>query len=206
MLNNKNLILLLTPSWLVSVIGLTAGVLIAGSTIVLAQFTGSELRRQIFEVQNTQDAVQPSTGYQAITDNFANNSFLSALPLLLTWALVGLAVYFVASAIVKMIKQAVDLREQMDYVHASRDGLKKEAILHLGIRLTALVGWFVFIKLTLSVIVPYALAASYAAAHDFSLQSILDVCLAIAVIYGATWVHAIFLRLITLKPRLFGNF
>ena len=207
MLNNKSLILLLTPSWLVSVIGITAGVLLSGGTIVLAQFAGSELRRQIFEVQNAgQPALQTSTNYQTVTDNLANNSFLGALPLLLTWAAVGLAVYLVASSIIKSLSQAIELREQMDYVNASRDSLVKQAVLHLCVRLAAIVGWFVFIKLTLAVVIPYALAASYAATHDFSAQSVLEITLAIAVMYGATWVHAIFLRLIVLKPRVFGNF
>jgi hypothetical protein len=205
MLNNKNLILLLTPSWVVNVIGITAGVILSGGAILLAHFTGSALRQQIFEVQTSQAAASPSN-YQGVADNLANNSFLGALPLLVTWAVAGLVVYFLASAIFKAISQTFALREQMEYVHASKEGIKKDAITHLVIRLTALVLWFLFIKLTLSVIVPYALAASYATAHDLSLQGVLDVVLALAVIYGATLVHAIFLRLVVLKPRLFGNF
>ncbi|MDB5170263.1 MAG: hypothetical protein JWN82_659 [Candidatus Saccharibacteria bacterium] len=202
MKNDKNVWLLLTPSWVTNFIGITLGILITGATIVLSQYQGSELRRQIFEVQT--NSAGSSSAYDNITSNIADNSFLGALPLLIVWACVGLVVYFFAAAILRSFGQAAALHDELEYVHVTRQARIREALLHLGIRAVAAVGWFVFIKLSLSVLIPYALAAASIASHSFSLQNVGYALLAVLIIYGDVCMHAIFLRLVALKPRLFS--
>lgn len=204
MKNNQKLLLLLMPSWVVNFVGITFGVLATGATIVLSHYQGSELQQQIFEVQAHATPGAESDSYQTIANNFANNQFLGALPLLLVWAAVGLIVYFFAISIVRSFGQAAELRDELNYVHISRDERLREAWQHLGIRIAAAVGWFIFIKLTLSVLIPYALAAAKIAAQSLSLQSVGYTLLAVGVLYVVVCIHVVFVRLIALKPRLFG--
>jgi hypothetical protein len=200
---DKSLRQLFTPSWVVNFIGITLALLATAGTIILSQYQGSELRRQIFEVQNS--GAVSTDAYNNITSNIADNSFLNTLPLLIVWACVGLLVYYFAVAIIGALGQAVELHDELDYVHVSRQKLMREALLHLGARALAVIGWFIFIKLSLSILIPYALAAANIAAQSFSFSNVGYALLAVVVIYVDIYVHAVFLRLIALRQRLFGN-
>lgn len=202
--NNKKILLLLLPSWVVNFVGVAVGVLTTGATIVLSHYQGSELQRQIFEVQANAQPGAEADSYQTIASNFSDNQFVGALPLLLVWAAVGLAVYFFANSIVRSFSQAAELRDELNYVHVSRQQRLHEALQHFGIRVAAVIGWFIFIKVSLSVLIPYALASAKVAADSWSFANVGYAVLAAGVLYVTVCVHAVFLRLIALKPRLFG--
>lgn len=200
--NDNKLRLLLTPSWVVNFVGLTLGILVTAGTIVLGQYQGSELHRQIFEVQHSGSI--SNDAYDNITSNIADNSFLNALPLLIVWACVGLVVYYFAVTIIRALTQVVELRDELNYVHVTREARVREALMQLGARAVATIGWFIFIKISLSVLLPYALAAANAASRSLSLESAGYAVLSVIVLYTVVWGHAIFLRLIMLRPRAFG--
>lgn len=205
-MKNTSVLRLLTPSWVVNVVGVAVGVLATGAVIVLSRFQGSQLRQEIFEVraQNTAPGAT-QTAYHNITTNIANNHVLGVAPLFIVWACVGLVVYYFTMAIARSFGQAAALREQMTgYVHISRQSLLRRAMTQLAIRALGVIGWFVFIKLSISFIVPYALAAANIASQNLTLTSIGYAVLAIVVLYADIYVHAVFLRVIALKPRLFG--
>lgn len=204
-MQNKQILQLLTPSWVVNVIGIAVAVLVTAAGIVVSQYQGSELQQQIFANQANVDTQTTAGAYESITNNVAENSFLGSLPLLLTWAAVGLVVYFFSMSIARSFGSAASLREQLGYVHLSRQEVLRQTFISLGIRLAATVGWFIFIKFSLSVLVPYALAAASIAAQEFSLQSVGYAVLSATVLYVMVALHAVFLRLIVLKPRLFGG-
>lgn len=204
MKNDKQIKTLLTPSWVTNFIGIAVAVLVTAGTIVLSQYQGSELRQQIFEVQANANTETTGGVYENITANIAGNSFLGALPLLLTWACVGLVVYFFAVSIARSFGNAASLHDQLGYVHTTRQAVLKQALTNLAVRVAATIGWFIFIKVSLSIIVPYALAAASIAGESFSLMSVGYALLAAAILYVDIWIHAIFLRAIVLKPRLFG--
>lgn len=202
MKQNNDFIRIITPSWVVNFVALTLAILTTGSAIILSQYRGSELSRQIFEVQQ-RGGVSSST-YDSITTNISNNSFFNALPLMLVWAAVGFVVYFFALALVRSISQAVELRDQLAYVHVSRQDRLREALKNLGLRVLVVIAWFLFFQITVHVLIPYALAASNIAARSLSLQSIGYGLLSIVIIYATVWIHAIFLRLFMLRVRVFG--
>lgn len=202
MQQKNDAIRILTPSWVVNFVALTTAILVAGAAIILSQYRGSELSRQIFEIQQ-QGRVSNST-YDSITTNISNNSFLNALPLLLVWAAVGLVVYYFALAFVRSIGRAVELRDELDYVNVSREDRLRQALKNLILRALVLIAWFMFFQITLHVLVPYALAAANIAARSLSLQSAAYGLLSIVIIYVTIWAHAIFLRLFMLRTRVFG--
>lgn len=203
MKQNSELVRLLSPTWVVSFVGLTLAILVTGSAITLSQYRGSELSRQIFEVRSG-GGVANST-YDSVTTYVGDNSFLNALPLLLVWAAIGLVVYFFAVALVRSMSQAVELRDELGYVHVSRQDRLREALKHLALRALVVIGWFLFVQITMYVLLPYALAASHIAARSFSLQSVGYVLLSVGLIYGAVWAHSIFLRLFMLRMRAIGR-
>ncbi len=204
-MKNKQLSRLVTPSWVVNCIAAATGVLATGAVILLTIFESSTLRFQIFDVQSRSVVDQQQGVYANIAFEAQQSSFLDTLPLLITWACIGLLVYYFAAAIAKSIGQAAAMREKLDYVHASRKDIKRQAFTSLGVRVLATLGWFLFIKISIAVIVPYALASANAAAAEFSLASVGYAVLAVVVLYADVVVHAVFLRLVVLKPRVFGS-
>ena len=195
---------LLTPSWLSSFIGAAVGILVTGAAMILSRYQGSELQQQIFENQaNAATAVSSSSAYDKITANIADNSFLGGLPLLLTWAAVGLVVYYFAIAIARSFGEAASLHQQLGYVHSSRQVLVRKAVINLVIRSAAAIGWFMLIKLTVSIFVPYALAVSSLASRSLSLQNVGYAVLSIVLLFVVIQVHAVFLRVLVLRPRVF---
>jgi hypothetical protein len=209
MKNNKNIALLITPSWVVNFVAVSIAVLLTGAVIVLSRYQGSELRQQIFETQQSSAPTQSqaiSTTFTSVGDYIANNKALSNMPLLFAWACAGLLVYFLAISIAKFFGTAVDVHDELEYVHVSRQQLLREALLHLTIRVAAMVGWLLFIELSLKVFVPYALACANIAAQSLSITSVGYGFLAAVVLCFDVYLHAVFLRLIFLRPRLFGAF
>jgi hypothetical protein len=205
-MENRNLLKLITPSWLSGFIGGAVAILVTSAGIVISRYQGSELQQQIFENQANAAANGTANGvYENITANIANNSLLNTVPMLLTWAAVGLVIYYLSVSIGQSMARTVDLREQMEYVHSSRQELMRQATRNTLVRLAAVIAWFVLIKLTIGVFVPYALAAASIAGDSLSFASAGYALLAMAILFGTVQLHAIVLRLIALRPRLFGN-
>lgn len=206
MRSSKNLIKVLTPSWSVTVFALTFGILLIGATIALTQFENSELSQQVFAVQSRQQSESQSTGsvYETITNTMTQNDFLNTVPLLLLWAAVGLGVYYLALSAYKVFSQAATLKEQLGYVHMSRQTLIKQEAARLAVRVGALIAFVLLLRVTISVVIPYVMAIAHIAARDVSVVSGAYVVLGLAVVYVAVWFNTIALRLIVLKTRLLG--
>lgn len=196
---------ILAPTWVVNFIGITIGILATGFVIVSSQYWGSDLRRQIFETQDSVQSSSASATYQDVAANFASNSFLGQLPLLVTWACVGLIVYFFAMAIVRSLGNVVTMREELTFVNAAREDTLRRAWQSLAIRVAATIGWVIFIRLSLTYIVPYALAAANAASTGWTLMNAGLAVLAVIILYVDVYIHAIFLRLVLLRTRVFGS-
>ncbi|HEY1064072.1 MAG TPA: hypothetical protein VGE30_02110 [Candidatus Saccharimonadales bacterium] len=191
------------PSWVVNFLGLTLGILVTGAAIVLSQYRSSELSTQIFAARS-EGGVSLGVA-ESISNNITDNGFLNALPLMLVWAAAGLVVYFLAAAIIRSFGQAAQLREELEYVHVTRQDRIREALQHVGIRVLVVIAWFVFLQVTLHALVPYALAAANIASQSFSLQSAGYAALAVVVIYAMVWAQAVFFRLFMLRTRVFGR-
>jgi len=199
----KNLLDLLRPSWVVTVIAGTIAVFTPLLIIVLTKYQASDLKLQVLSAQ-THGPATTGNVYQGVADNLASNQVLGSAPLFIVWACIGLGVYYLTIAIVRAFSEVVELEEELEYVHVSRASLVHEALLHFGVRAAAALAWFGFIKLTMSVIVPYAVALAGIASLELNVLSVGYVLLAAAILYVDICGQAVFLRLIALKPRIFG--
>lgn len=196
----------LAPSWLINFIGITAGLLLVGFTFVSYHYQGSTLQQQIFETQQkASDAPDTSGSYQTIADNLSENAFIGQLPLLLVWAAVGLGVYYVAMAIAQSFGKVSSFHKSMNYVHASREQMLKEALKTLAVRMGATIALLLFIQLTSSVFLPYVLAAVHSAAGNIASTDALFIVVALLMVYAVTYVGAMLLRIIWQRARIFGD-
>jgi hypothetical protein len=205
MLHNRNVILaLLSPSWL-SGIGVVVGAL---AIIVWAAaafyLPGSELHILLQEAQPSQPEL--STNTDRLQEHLAINKFMSNLPLLLLWGGVGAVVYVFTISIANAIARTSVLKAQMNYLHADKKKLVHEAIQRLVIRLLFVLVWFLLIKLSLKLLLPYSIAAvHFATGPNGWVNRIVYISLAFIVLLLTLHAHTVLIRLIGLRPRLFGQ-
>ncbi len=195
---------LLTPSWLSGLIAIAAGLVVTIGVVLAFSFNTSQIQQQLGNLQNTSKQSVLTLPGQTPPGTTAN-SLQNTWPLLAFWGVVGLVVYFIVETIAKAISNAAALREELYYVHAKRDTLIKMTVEYLVIRLIIVAFWLIFIDLFLKRIIPYSITASHAAASDpKSLSAFLYILLSFVMIAGSLHLHAIFLRLIARRPRVFS--
>ena len=201
----KQIWVLLQPSWFSGLVAgfLSFGVIVA--TVIISNFQGSSLQQEIFEAKagHASDSV---INFKAVTDNLASNSFISNLPLFLFWAALGVIVYLFATGLWGGLSKAEELREELEYVNAPREKLLKEGFISMLIRMLCLGLWIGYLEVFLKVLLPYALAAAHVAAVNLaSFTGIGYVLLAFAVLFVALQLHVVFMRLVWLRLRVFGE-
>src|SRR5437868_2702835 len=86
-------VLLLTPSWLSGIIGSLLSTLFCLGIILSLQYRASSIRVDFLKYQGG----QVNHLYQDVSNSLLANSYLSNLPLLFFWGLVGIVVYIFAS-------------------------------------------------------------------------------------------------------------
>lgn len=195
--------ILLLPSWLSGTIAVFLSLIFSVGTILLAIYQTSSIRVDYLEYQ----AAQLSNSYQEINNRLAENNFISNLPLLVFWSIVGLVVYLFAANLFAAIHSTAELNSELhDYVHVDSSKLIFSAFFHLAIRLVVLAVWTVYIFFFFRHVVPYCTAAAIAGSgHLGFIQNCVYELLAVALMAAAIHVHTIMLRLLLLKPRVFSN-
>jgi hypothetical protein len=197
--------LLLLPSWLSGLVAVCGGLAVTVASIVISRYQGSSLQLELFNYRAT-PAPNLTTSYQTVGTNLSANTFVSDLPLFLFWALAGLIVYLFASSLFGVLQNVAELKSELDYVHTDRRQLIDIALLHLAFRLGVLLFWLPYLLFFFHHVVPYSIAAAHvASASLISLNGLMYSLLAFLVIAGSLHIHAILLRLLFLKPRVFTN-
>lgn len=194
--------ILLSPS---SLSGFLAGIAAIGFVafvIISANYRGSNTELQVFQYQASQSTIPAQTIGHALD----SNNIVSNLPLLLFWALVGFVVYLFAINIVSSVKGAAELKNEIEnYTNLNRRQIVLEVLQKLLIRLIVLLVWVPYINLFFHQLVPYvATLGVVASLHLLSVTGVSCTLLALIVLFVGLHVHAILLRLLVLKPRVFG--
>ncbi len=204
-LNRRNAFYqMLLPSWLSGLVTVTLSLAVVLGSAALAHYQGSTLQFLVALHNSQNHSVQSS--YQTVGNNLSASSFISNVPLFIFWGAVGGVAYLFLSNVVNGLYKAKQLRQEMDYVHADSQALLRQAAIHLVVRLGVLLVWFVHIKLTLHVFLPYILAVTYAGAGALNLLVTVGYfVLAISVLAVSLHVHVVLLRLLLLRSRMFGQ-
>lgn len=200
---NKHLKDLLTPSWLSGLIAVTVGLIVSAGTVLLFSFNNSQIHQQLVGLQSTKP--QPTLtlpGGRPLGDN--NNSLQTTWPLLAFWGIIGLAAYVLVEYIVKIISQAAELKNELNYVHVRRNALLKTTAEHLLFILAVLAVWLVFIDLFFKRIIPGSIAAAHAASGSPNILVAFSYgLLSFFMMAGSMHLQAIFMRLTFRRTRLF---
>lgn len=200
---STSLDLLFKPSWLSGLVIVLVSLGLILGTVLSVQYQESSLR--LLRAENTQPHTL-STGYKTIDTNFSTNTAIGYIPLFIFWAGIGLIVYSFTMAAVNAVRNAAELEAETHYVNVNRQALLLHAAERVILRFVVLVAWLLYIKFTLHVILPYALAVAYAATGSIGyLASVGYILWGISLLCIGLHLHIILMRLFVLRPRLFGQ-
>lgn len=195
--------ILLIPSWLSGLIAMGGSLAVTIGIIVISSYQGSALQQQLFEARGGRSTASV-LGLQTIADNLSQNRIIDNLPLFLFWAVLGVIVYLFVIGIWNAFSTAVELHEEMSYVHASRQQLIRQAAQHTIFRLIILGLWLLYLRLFLRLLLPYGLAAAHVATH-LNISAIVYAVVAVVDIAVALHIHVVLLRLLLTRLRIVGE-
>ncbi len=195
---------LLSPSWLSGFVAMVASLALVSGASVLLHYNGSSWQLLLTGQRHQVGAIE--TNFVDFEHKFDTNVLISNLPLFIFWAGIGIIVYYLILAVINALRSVAELEEEMKYVHADRHILLRQALLHLFVRISSLVVWIFYVRFTLHLLLPYTIALSYAGSGDSGwLYDILYLISAVALGAITLHVHTVLLRLLVLKPRIFGQ-
>lgn len=193
---------LLKPSWLSGLIAVVVSLVIVVGTVAMIHYNGSSWQLLLSHQQH--HTVESNS--VAFEQQVTKNVFVSNLPLLVFWAGVGMIVYSFIIALSDVFRNVLELKEEMHYVHANRKRLLRQAVLHLVLRATFLAVWVACVHYTIHVLLPYIIALAYAGSGDIGwLYNSTYLVGALIISAISLHLHTVLLRLVLLKPRLFGQ-
>jgi hypothetical protein len=190
---------LLTPSMSSLVLSVLVSLGLSIGVIALSHYQSSSIRIQYLYYH-----AHTHAGSNHLANSLLQNNLINNLPLFFFWTLVGIIVYLIASDIVKAIQSTLEVKRELNYVHADRSSLVRSTIEQLIVRLIAIAIWFPYLFFFFRKIVPYVI--TLAIVSTTSGQAILlpaYIVLGVAVMSVAIHINLVLLRLIFLKPRLF---
>ncbi|HEV2412657.1 MAG TPA: hypothetical protein VGS28_02510 [Candidatus Saccharimonadales bacterium] len=192
--------LLLTPSWVSGSIAVFAGTLAVGIPFLSTAYFSSA-----FKGVHLVHSMDFTAATNSVSHAITNNIYMSDAPIFIFWGLIGLASYFIVNAILEGYRTARNMTDEMGYFKADKKSLEEELAVHMLIRTAGLIIWWPVFHYLLYSLFPYATVAGRVSAshtkdiHDWE-RTIL------AALWVILLVHclAILIRLIALRPRLFG--
>ena len=206
--NNSNLDaklfgILLSPSLLSTFVGGVISIGLVVFSIASSHYRGSSTRLLFLNF----NADQSHSSAQAIGRTLDSNKFISNLPLLLFWCLVGFVVYMFAVNIFGVVQRAAELGDELNnFTNLNRGQIIRESLEKLGIRLVVIAVWIPYILLFFHHIIPYVIGLALAASPELtSASGVGYVILAPVVLAISLHVHTVLLRLLVLRPRLFSH-
>lgn len=200
--------LLLKPSLFSGVASSLTGCFILGFGNWLYATRSSFFGEYLFGRFGLVTTLQHSQGnlWSVVLDVF-DKPFSYNIIVLLIAIVCGVIVYISLESVTRSVDSVHETWEEIHFAQGSSRRLMEA---QLGtrwiIRLAALVGWIVYWIVWLSVIIPFCLIASRAIFDDAaSINAWLYAGLGLIIAIVSIHLHVIFVRLILLRPRVFGS-
>lgn len=199
----NQLLEVLSPSWLSGLLAVFFGLLLTVGVIVAFTAHNSTIQQQLTNFQQKEE--KPLTTPDQVLAENDKPTLKGSWPLLIVWSLAGVAAYLVATNIARSISDANDLRETLGYVHADRRLLLQSATTHIIAWGISIIMWIAFTVFFFKWAIPYAITAAHASVSELrSLNGLLYAVLAFSVIAIGIHLHAVFMRLVARRSRIFG--
>lgn len=195
---------LLTPSWLSGLLVVVISLTIVVGSISRVYYQSSSLQLLVWQHNNESHSIQ--NAYQPAGSTLSASALIENIPLFIFWGTIGVLIFLFVLGVLKALHKTRQLREEIYYVNADSQALLKQATIRLLVRVGVLLAWFFYIKYTLHTIIPYAITISHV---GITLAGILYKSVyfmaAFILLVACLHLHSILLRMLFLKPRLFGQ-
>jgi hypothetical protein len=151
---------------------------------------------------------QPAEGFSAWKQLFFASSVSYYIVLLAVATAVGLLTFSVLQLSGLVVRSSVELLQTARDKEAAHKRAREEMIHRLLLRMTSLVGWALYAAATVSVLLPASVILSQIGVEEMLGGKIVGLVLSVAAFITFVLVlhlHAIFMRLVVLRPRVFGG-
>ncbi|HEU5187859.1 MAG TPA: hypothetical protein VFT87_05160 [Candidatus Saccharimonadales bacterium] len=193
--------LALTPSIFSGIASIVLSAVFVGSIILDVYFKGSFLPVVFFDWGNMAVSDMGDTTYGIVLQDATNK--LSAFAV---WALFALFIIVVAASVYGIIHNASHLRQELADQRLNRKRIALEALERLAVHAVTFILWALYTWMFFTFIFVYVVAASATGAADLpQFRGIGFISVALLVLIAALHVHVVFLRLLFLRPRVFGS-
>jgi hypothetical protein len=193
----------LTPSWVSGFVTVAFSVLFEGAAILIGHLSSSTVQAEFFAVHQVTRG--PSTSYQDIATKLSQNQIINNLPSFVFWAGVGLIVYMLAVRLVQIFNNVYSKERELGYIHVNRSKLLVETVLHLVVRIVALILLLISFEILLHHVFPQALLSAHNASHGLTLSPLRSALWSVTLMIVDLAFQTVFLRFMFLRPRLFTS-
>lgn len=121
---------------------------------------------------------------------------------------IGMLVFVLLEGLDHVAQKATEAINEVEYIDdvAAKEAMKKEAELRIGLRVATLIVWAGYFIFFARVIIPYCIILGRIdTTHLWTLYNIWNGLAAGTLLMLSLHIHAIFMRLLVLRPRLFGG-
>jgi hypothetical protein len=191
----------LAPSWLSGLVVVLSGLIVTAGAIITFSLNNSAFKQDLIGWEQSHANTGLSVTGQSLQP--VNPTLANSWPLILVWAVVGLVTYIIAAAIIRFILETIQLRQQLDYVHANPRLMVEYIIEHLVMRLIAALLLVTLVMLFVYHTLPYVISASRISVNSWSLNAAPYVAISFILTALCAYAGSILLRLTLGKKRVF---
>jgi hypothetical protein len=193
-------VLLLSPSWLSSILGAFTGMCIIAFVLLQGRLEGTSLQQQYLSWQA--DDTSLNTATSSVRGDFADG--IGTLQVFIFWCAIGAILYLIVSSLYLGGRALKEARQQRQFCNYSRTNTLKRLYMLLAIRSAALVLWGIYLLATVTFILPYAIGAIHVAdEHLPTIGAFVLLIVAFIGLMAAYHLHVLLLRLLLWRPRAF---
>lgn len=143
--------------------------------------------------------------YYGFTNYLSNYLLFSNLLLILFWSVVGAFIYVISFHLYGLVTNTVDLEKSLFYVNIDRKSVLETLLIRLALRSIGFFTWLMYCSIYLKVLIPYAQYTVQEQVYTPLTSQILPI-LQIFILFCLTLhIHAILIRIIALKLRIFDH-
>ncbi len=196
---------LLLPSWLSGGFALLIGLLIFIGPYIVSHF-GTTAQEGFLGLHIVYQHSSLTTVAHSVSTQFLGNSHVGQAVFIGFWGAVGLVTYLIAESLLRRAENFFSLIQEFGYVNVARHKLFQYHAVRILVRIIAVVAWCLLLPYFIYRLLPYSIAAAQLSSENGAtihiwLTSLLFSAACVLVVH----VLIIFLRLMVLRPRLFGE-
>ena len=144
-------------SWLSGLSIILAALIVTGGAILTFSLNNSAFKQDLLSWEHSH--VSKTISISGQSTQTVNPTLANSWPLILVWAVVGLAIYVIAAAIVRAVIGTIEFERELDYIHAKPISMLKSIIEHLVTRVVAGILLVTLVLLFIYHTLPYVISA-----------------------------------------------